>query len=237
VKLGTNERGKVAALALLGLVAGYLVYSNVFSGPSPGGPPPAAAVAPVSEPASPLTPSAPEPARPPSRAAAARGRSDEFRPTLRSNRPEERIDPMRIDPTLRLDLLAKLDRVTAPAAGRNLFQFGMPPVKAAEALKGPEPKVAPKPVKVEETKVEPPKPPGPPPPPPINLKYYGFSSAPGNNAKTAFFLDGEDILVAKEGETLKRRYRVVRIGINSVVMEDTESKHQQTLPLAEEAAG
>jgi hypothetical protein len=41
--------------------------------------------------------------------------------------------------------------------------------------------------------------------------------------------------MAKEGETVKRRYRVVRIGVNSVVMEDTENKHQQTLPLAEEA--
>jgi hypothetical protein len=74
-----------------------------------------------------------------------------------------------------------------------------------------------------------------PPPPPITLKYYGFSSPPGAGTKTAFFLDGEDILVAKEGETVKRRYRVVRIGVTSVVMEDTDSKRQQTIPLAEEA--
>jgi hypothetical protein len=91
-----------------------------------------------------------------------------------------------------------------------------------------------KPVK-EDPKPEPPKPAAAPPPSPISLKYYGFSSAPGNTVKTAFFLDGEDILVAKEGETLKRRYRLVRIGVNSVVMEDTESKRQQTIPLSEEA--
>jgi hypothetical protein len=42
--------------------------------------------------------------------------------------------------------------------------------------------------------------------------------------------------MAAEGETLKRRYRVVRINPTSVVMEDTEVKKQQTLPLAEEAA-
>jgi hypothetical protein len=68
------------------------------------------------------------------------------------------------------------------------------------------------------------------------LKYYGYSSAK-DNRKHAFFLDGDDILVAAEGETVKKRYRVVRIGVNSVVMEDTQFKHEQTLPLQEEAAG
>jgi hypothetical protein len=80
-------------------------------------------------------------------------------------------------------------------------------------------------------------PPPPPPPPPIMLKYYGYSSARGDNRKRAFFLDGDDILVAGEGEVVKKRYRVVRIGVNSVVMEDTQFKHEQTLPLQEEAAG
>lgn len=83
----------------------------------------------------------------------------------------------------------------------------------------------------------PPPPPTAPPPPPITLKYYGYSSARADNRKHAFFLDGDDILVAAEGETVKKRYRVVRIGVNSVVMEDTQFKHEQTLPLQEEAAG
>ena len=59
----------------------------------------------------------------------------------------------------------------------------------------------------------------------------------GENSRTAFFLDGEDILVATEGQVVKKRYRVVRIGTSSVVMEDTQSKTQQTLPLQEEAVG
>jgi hypothetical protein len=67
------------------------------------------------------------------------------------------------------------------------------------------------------------------------LKYYGYTSPRVGGGKTAFFLDGEEILVAKEGDTLNRRYRLVRIGVSSVVMEDTESKRQQTIPLAEEA--
>ena len=72
---------------------------------------------------------------------------------------------------------------------------------------------------------------------PITLKYYGYSTARANGKKQAFFLDGDDILVAGEGDTVKRRYRVVRIGVNSVVMEDVDSKRQQPVALAEEAGG
>ncbi len=238
MKLGTNERGKVIALGGLVLVAGYLVYSNVLSNSS-SAPAPQASRTPVAAPPPeiPAVTAPTEAARPaPSRIAAARGRSDEFRPTLpgHSKRPEDRFEPEKVDPTLRLDLLAKLQQVEIGGPTRNLFQFGPPP-KKEEPLKGKEPIVVPKPPAPATAAAEPPKPPAPPPPPPITLKYYGFSSAPGASTKTAFFLDGEDILVAKEGETLKRRYKLVRIGVNSVVMEDTESKRQQTIPLAEEA--
>ncbi len=156
---------------------------------------------------------------------------------LHSKRPEDRIDPMTIDPILRLDLLAKVQGVELAGGSRNLFQFSTPPVKV-EALKGPEPKVFPKPgspgVRAGD---DPAKPAGPPPPPPINLKYYGFSTARNNGRKKAFFLDGDEISVAAEGDTVNKRYRVVRIGVNSVLMEDMESKRQQSLPLTEEQPG
>jgi hypothetical protein len=232
MKLGANEPIKVAALCGLVVVGGYLFYANVLSGPSV----PAARTSArptgdaTSIPADSPTVGADRPA--PSRAVAGRARSDEFHPVLHSKRPEDRIDPVKVDPTLRLDLLAKLQEVGLPAGGRNLFKMGAPPPPKAAALPGPEPIVKPKPIQVE---VQPAAPSGPPPPPPITLKYYGFTSPSGKAARTAFFLDGEDILVAKEGDTVKKRYRVVRIGVNSVVMEDTDSKRQQTLPLTEEA--
>ena len=232
MKLGTNEPKKVATLAVFGLIAGYLVYSNVFSGPSdstPAASAPRAAEAPAAPAVTPQTDSTT--ATTPR--AVSRNRSDEFHPVLRSKRPEDRIDPTKVDPTLRRDLLGKLQAVAAAGPGRNLFQFGQAPPK--ELPKGPEPKVPLRPIAPVVANVEPPKPPGPPPPPPINLKYYGYTSAKIGGGKTAFFLDGEDIVVAKEGDTLKRRYRLVRIGLTSVVMEDTESKRQQTIPLAEEA--
>jgi hypothetical protein len=240
VKLGANEPKKLAALGALVLVGGYLAYTNVFSGS--GGSAPAPAPRKAALPDSPEAPVAGaagtvtrEPARPVAgRGLAARGQTGEWHPVLHSKRPEDRIDTSKIDPILHLDILANLQKVAFSGSGRNPFKFGPPPGKP-EPLKGPEPKIPLPPVA--EVKVAPPPaaPPAAPPPPPIALKYYGFSSPPGAGNKTAFFLDGEDILVAKEGETVKRRYRVVRIGVNSVVMEDTDSKRQQTIPLAEEA--
>jgi len=235
MKLGTNEPKKLIFLGVLVALGGYLAYTNLFS---PGDAAPAAArsSAPVSEPA-PISAPAAAPARtltPRTSPRVAAGRGEEFHPVLRSKRPEDRIDPATVDPTLRLDLLAKLQGTEPSTTGRNLFQFGAPPVKA-DAIKQPEPKVVPRPMPVAPVVAAAPA--GPPPPPPIPLRYYGSSSSSGSAAKTAFFLDGDEILMAKEGDTLKRRYRVVRISVNSVLMEDTESKHQQTIPIAEDLAG
>ena len=47
-------------------------------------------------------------------------------------------------------------------------------------------------------------------------------------------MEGEDIHVVREGDLVKNRYKIVRIGVNSVVVEDTQFKSQQTLPLEEQ---
>jgi len=253
VKLGTENRKKVGFLAVLAVVAGYLVYSNVLSGPAGtpdrGGSPPAAESARTSAPAPPDAEGTPGQDAPRTEAPGPKGtppasnrnasgaRNEEFHPVLHSKRPEDHIDPMTIDPILRLDLLAKVQAVELAGGSRNLFQFSTPPVKT-EALKGPEPKVVPKPGSaVVQAAGDPAKPAGPPPPPLINLKYYGFATGRDNGRKTAFFLDGDEISVAAEGDTVNKRYRVVRIGVNSVLIEDTESKRQQSLPLTEEQPG
>ena len=44
--------------------------------------------------------------------------------------------------------------------------------------------------------------------------------------------------MATEGQLVKNRYKIVRIGVNSAVVEDTQFKNnQQTLPLVEEQVG
>ena len=167
----------------------------------------------------------------------------EFRPSLKPKKGEEasRAD---IDPTLRLDLLEKLKKVGMEGGKRSLFEASQAPVQMAKVGKEP-PKVipgkifGPQPLAPE---VKPPEPVAP----PVPLKFYGFVNQrvnqhvnqKGAGAKRAFFLDGDDIIVATEGQLIKNRYKIVRIGVNSAVVEDTQFKNnQQTLPLVEEQAG
>jgi hypothetical protein len=234
MKLGADRKKLGILLALLA-AAGYLLYTNVFSSP---GPTPSSAARPTrptaTSPAS-ISSSTPQSA-PAGRAATGRRSAQEFRPSYKPrNAP---TDLSTIDPKLRLDLLAKVQGVDAGAAARNLFQFGAAAVPAL-GVKEPQ-KIIPKtPEEIarEVAAQAPPGPPAPPPPPPITLKYYGYAAQRADGRKRAFFLDGDEIFVAAEGEMVKRRYKVVRIGVNSVVMEDTQFSNTQTLPLQEEAAG
>jgi hypothetical protein len=160
----------------------------------------------------------------------------DFRPTLKL---PDGVDVSRIDPALKLNLLAQLQELPLEGGERSLFEFG-----AAPKPKPPTPTVAPvkpiTPLPTPETSgvtTAPPKPVIP----PIPLKYYGYVSdsrniAPGA-AKRAFFLDGEDIVVAGENDLIHNRFKIIRIGVNSAVVEDTTNKNEQTLPLIEELPG
>jgi hypothetical protein len=153
---------------------------------------------------------------------------------LHSKNPEEQIDPNVVDPRIRLDLLAKLQAVAPAGGGRNLFQTGPAPPKPL----GPEPKIVlvkrpPGPPEI--VQPQPPGPPGPPPLPPITFKYYGLTSVRPNGKRTAFFMNGEEILIRGVGDVVAGSYKLVSIGLTSAVVEDTQSKRQQTVPLAEEA--
>jgi len=48
-------------------------------------------------------------------------------------------------------------------------------------------------------------------------------------------MSGEEILIRAVGDLVVGSYRLVTIGLTSAVVEDTQSKRQQTVPLAEEA--
>jgi hypothetical protein len=251
MKVGTEDKKKLYALVVLGLVAAYFVYANLLSDSSPTAAPKSVGITereragaeamgtPLAPVPAPLPTAQPE--APPRRlVTGGRSRGDEFHPSLRSKRKEDQIDPFTVDPTLRLDLLAKVQNVKLDGGQRNLFQFGK--AEAVAELKGPEPKIVPK----ERERMgpreapPPPPPPGPPvipPPPPITMKYYGLATKRIDGKKTAFFLDGEDIILATEGMTVKKRYRIVRINSESVVIEDTDVKREQTLKIAEDAGG
>jgi hypothetical protein len=222
MKLGAEPK-KLAVLMGLVALAGYFVYTNVFSKPARTPAPAASSRAPASTSREALA----QLGRPAPRAEAPKSSESStqaFRPSLKPRKSVDFGELNSRDTTLRLDLLSKLQEATYNGGGRSLFEFTTAPVPKAAA-----PKMAPQPVA-----------PAPPPPPvaarkpaapPIPLKFFGFTTPFKQDVRRAFFLDGDEILVANEGDVLKKRYRVVKIGVNSVVMEDLDYKAEQTLPL------
>jgi hypothetical protein len=229
VTLGADPK-KTAWLAGIVVIGGGIIYWADFSSSDSSSTTPAVSTAPTA---------APLASRSPVRQADRRrvtnqGLIQDWKPRLGPKNPEDRPDPATIDPTLHLDLLAKIQAVEAAPAGRNLFVFGAaPPPAAMPAL----PKVGP--IAVNHPAAPPPmmnpKPPPPAPPaaPAMTFKYYGYKISKSDGHKAAFLLDGDDILIAGENDTVKRRYRVVRIGVNSITIEDTQFKSTQTLQLQE----
>lgn len=237
MKLGADPK-RLAVLGGLVLIGGYVLWKNVFSdsSPSPVVRRPQAQDAAASSVVR-STPADTE--RVLNRRTAQRATGD-WHPPLKDS--AHVIDPLKVDPTLRLDLLAKVQQVDVDAsAQRNIFSWGETPKPPDNSPLPSVGKIAMggKPKSI--TPAGPPPPPPavvPPPPPPITLKYYGFSTPKATGHKRAFFLDGDDIILASEGDLIKRRYKLVKIGVNSVTVEDEQyHNNQQTLPLIEDLAG
>jgi hypothetical protein len=243
MKLGSENKKAVWALVLLGGGALYGVYGAFFGGPSSSSSPSHSTTTAVSKTADTAAPLAAAEDAAAAQASAshrapAAGRTDEFKPKIWARNAEDRQDVTKIDPTLRLDLLAALQKVPAPSGTHNLFQVGVAPVKA-KVSDDPEPRLKPNLWAMYPPPLPPPPgPPTPTPPPkpvPINVKYYGWAAPTGTVKKRAFFLDGDDIIIRAEGESLKGHYRVVRIEAGRVVIEDLNDKLQQTLTKVEDA--
>jgi hypothetical protein len=243
MKMGAEDKKKIRALGILGVMLLGAIYYSFFSGPSvpssSSSPKPAAGKSAVDSATAPAEEeSVPRPSR------LSQRRAEEFHPVLHSKRKENQVDPTKIDPRIRFDLLAKLQGVPEAGKGRNLFQFGAAPPPDLPKGEGPV-------VKVAQTGCPPICPPvrdfSPPPtfqqtqhvdpPPPFNAKYYGLATPAKSGRQRAFFLDGEDIIIKAVGETVKGHFRLLRINRDNVVVEDTDNKRQQTVPIAEDAQG
>jgi hypothetical protein len=125
-----------------------------------------------------------------------------------------------LDPTLRLDLLQTSEGTKYEGKGRNIFR--------AEAEVIPQPKFS----AMKQMPTPPPEPQGPPPPPPIPLRFYGFASRPGE-PKRIFLSQGDDVFIAKEGDIVDRRYKILQISPTSVEVEDVLTNNRQSLPLTQ----
>lgn len=125
-----------------------------------------------------------------------------------------------LDPRLRLDILSASQNKKYEA-GRNIFHMEALPVPTPVSDvrdRGP---------------MGPPPPPTPtptPPPPPITVKFYGFASKPGE-PKRIFLADEGEVFVARQGDIVERKYKVVQINNTNVLIEDVLNNNRQQIPL------
>ena len=122
-----------------------------------------------------------------------------------------------LDPTLRYDWLKASEDTKYEGSGRNIFRAQIE---------------IPKPIVTAAKDQRPAPPPGPPPPPPITLKFFGFSNKPGEPRK-AFLSQGDDVFIAKEGEIVDRRYKILHITPVSVEVEDVLNNNRHSIPLTQ----
>ena len=109
-----------------------------------------------------------------------------------------------------------------PVAGeRNPFRFKPPPAPP------PPPRVERPPTSVVPT--------GPPPPsplPPIALKFIGIVEAPEQSPKKiAVLSDGRNVFHGREGDIIEGRFRILRIGAESIEMAYLDGRGRQTIRL------
>ncbi|HSK42305.1 MAG TPA: hypothetical protein VLA83_00295 [Candidatus Binatia bacterium] len=129
------------------------------------------------------------------------------------------ISDSTLDPRLHVHELAVSQSVKYEAGGRNIFRMEEVKIEKVEAdvrkPYGPEPPPTPTPT---------------PPPPPIPLKFYGFASK-SSEPKRIFLDDEGEVFVARQGDIIERKYKVIQINNTSVIIEDVLNSNRQTIQL------
>ena len=126
----------------------------------------------------------------------------------------------------RIDL-ARLDR-PRPASGigrRDLFDFAQPPEPP------PAPAQRARPVVEEPAPPPPVVVPTPPPLAPLNIKYIGAFEGRRGLKVAVLMTDRKEVLTGQAGEMVANRYRIVRIGLESVDVQEVGSDQVRRIPL------
>ncbi|HKF53395.1 MAG TPA: hypothetical protein VKB26_13855 [Candidatus Acidoferrales bacterium] len=141
-----------------------------------------------------------------------------------------KFEPLDVpDPSLRLDLLTHMQ--SGPEYNgqhRNIFsEEPLPPPPAVVKAQ--------KEAQEEAQKV----PATPPPPPPLTVPatFYGIVTDPATGQRRACFSNTDNIYVLSEGATLLNQFRVVKIGNNTVDVEEISSGRSTTLTLPQPGTG
>ena len=122
-------------------------------------------------------------------------------------------------PDVHLQALRSGTRPPETPLARDLFRFKpkAAPPRVTQAPR-PEPVATP--------------PPAPSGPPPIPMRFIGLVEAPQQAQKIAILSDGRGIYQGREGEIIEGRYRILRIGVESVDMAYVDGSGRQTIRLS-----
>jgi len=121
------------------------------------------------------------------------------------------------DAELHRERLAAARGAQAADIRRNIFEYGSRPVTAT-------PRGA-------RAQAQPDKPAPPPPPPPPPLRFYGFAEGSSGGSRRVLLTDGEGIFVARQGDTINSRYRVLSVGESAVELEDIVGQRRWVISL------
>lgn len=102
-------------------------------------------------------------------------------------------------------------------SGRNIFVAG--PIPVAPSSDPGAPKKSEKAAYVAGGQF--PQRPAPPPPPVLPWKFFGYGTLPTGGARQAFLLDGDEVRIVGEGETILSHLRITHIGTDRIEFEDT----------------
>lgn len=248
MKTGTDDKKKTALALGLTAVAIITVYVQFFSGNTAGGgvAAPVRATAPKSALPAQARPTRTVGALAPGAASSSpasggrrrvvRRQQGAFEPIWRRSHEDEEFDALSEDPSLATDRLAAVRGVGFDGVERNIFSFGerkkvvAPPAAStvSEAQRRQQEFAA---QAKNNTPAPAAKPEQPTRAPRLTWKYYGYASPSGDGQRRAFLLDGEDVLIGSEGDVFKNRYKVVRVGLTSIVIEDMQFKEEQSLAI------